>query len=78
MAHRHQLHVPVTYLYSLPTVLHQRTPLHHMTLVASGTYTCGAHRTVTNGKRTLKWLPFLGHTKKQQTWDLGLYVKEDY
>ena len=53
-------------------------PLHHLALAASGAYTCGSHRTVANRERVLKQLPRPGHSKKQQTKELSLSVKEAY
>ena len=55
----------------------QGTPLAHLALVASGTYTYGSRGTVINGD-ILNQLPFLGHIKKQQNEVPSLSVKEVY
>lgn len=38
----------------------------------------GSHQTVTNGERVLKWLPPPGNSKRLQTQELSLSVKEAY
>lgn len=57
----------------------QGTLLHRPALVASGAYTRGSHRIVTSGERVLKYLPPLPWpSKRQQTQELSLSVKEAY
>ena len=52
--------------------------LHCLALVASRACIHRSHRTVTNGKRAFEQLSSPGHSKKQQTQELNLYVKEAY
>lgn len=50
----------------------QGTPLHHLALVAGGTDAHRSYGTVTNGEGVLKPRPPLGHSKRQQAWELSL------
>lgn len=56
----------------------QGTLLHILTVIASRGYAPGTSRTITMGERVLKWLLPPGHSKRKQTQEISLSVKEAY